>query len=404
MKGRRKEIEARLSEIKGELETRAEQLTADELGALEKEIEGLQTERAALDAAAEKRSSLLASIAKGEQINGAAPTVLRAFERGDGADGQQESENRYSTMAYRKAFMMYVTRGVAIPREYRTDENTKTSDVGAVVPTTMLDQIITKLESVGGIYNLVNKTSYKGGKAISKQTLKPVAKWVSEGAGSDKQKYNGGSITFLYHKLRCVVSVSFEVDTMSIPAFETLLTNNIVEAMIKALEQAIVAGTGRGQPEGIINSTEYAEVVEVSKLDYASLVAAEAAIPEAYEATAKWCMSKKTFMGYVGMTDANGQPIARINYGINGKPERYLLGREVQLTEHLPNFAAAEAQTKFAFIFDFANYDLNTNYAIGLKKYEDNDTDDQLTKGIMLADGKVVDGHGLVILKKIQAV
>ena len=114
-------------------------------------------------------------------------------------------------------------------------------------------------------------------------------------------------------------------------------------------------------------------------------------------------MSKKTFMGYVGMTDKQGQPIARVNYGVNGKPERYLLGREVVLTEHLPNFSTASANDKFAFIFDFANYDLNTNYAIGIKKYEDNDNDDQITKGIMLADGKVVDGNGLVILKKIEA-
>jgi HK97 family phage major capsid protein len=258
------------------------------------------------------------------------------------------------------------------------------------------------MESVGGIYKLVTKTAYKGGVSIPKQTAKPVATWVAEGAGSDKQKYAGGEVTFAYHKLRCAVSVSFEVDTMSITAFETLLINNIVEAMTKALELAIIAGTGKGQPEGIINSAEYAEIVEVSDLDYETLIAAEAAIPEAYETTSKWCMSKKTFMGFVGMTDNNGQPIARANYGINGKPERYLLGREVQLTEHLSNFDTAKAQDKFAFIFDFANYDLNTNFNIGVKKYEDNDTDDQITKGTMLADGKVVDGNGLVLLKKIE--
>jgi HK97 family phage major capsid protein len=396
---RRKEIEARLAQIKTELETRAAELTAEELAALEKEVGELQTERAALDAAIEKRNTLLATIAAGEQVDGAEPTVLRAFDK----DKDDKGEDKYGTMSYRKAFMEYVTRGVAIPAEYRENQNTKTTDVGAVVPTTILDKIVSKMESVGGIYALVTKTAYKGGVSIPKQTLKPVATWVAEGAGSDKQKYTGGNITFAYHKLRCAVSVSFETDTMSIAAFETLLVNNIVEAMVKALEKAIVAGTGTGQPTGIITSTEYAEIVEVAAQDYDSLVRAEAAVPEAYETTAKWCMSKKTFMGYVGMTDKQGQPIARVNYGVNGKPERYLLGREVVLTEHLPNFSTASANDKFAFIFDFANYDLNTNYAIGIKKYEDNDNDDQITKGIMLADGKVVDGNGLVILKKIEA-
>lgn len=396
---RRKEIEARLAQIKTELETRAAELTAEELAALEKEVGDLQTERAAIDAAVEKRNALLATIAAGEQVDGAEPTVLRAFDK----DKDDKGEDKYGTMAYRKAFMQYVTRGTAIPTEHREDQNTKTTDVGAVVPTTILDKIVSKMESVGGIYALVTKTAYKGGVSIPKQTLKPVATWVAEGAGSDKQKYTGGNITFAYNKLRCAVSVSFETDTMSIAAFETLLVNNIVEAMVKALEKAIVAGTGTGQPTGIITSTEYAEIVEVAAQDYDSLVRAEAAVPEAYETTAKWCMSKKTFMGYVGMTDKQGQPIARVNYGVNGKPERYLLGREVVLTEHLPNFSTANTNDKFAFIFDFANYDLNTNYAIGIKKYEDNDNDDQITKGIMLADGKVVDGNGLVILKKIEA-
>ena len=46
---------------------------------------------------------------------------------------------------------------------------------------------------------------------------------------------------------------------------------------------------------------------------------------------------------------------------------------------------------------------LNTNYTMGVKKYEDNDTDDQITKGIMLADGKVVDKNSLVTIKKIAA-
>lgn len=396
---RRKKIEARLAQIKTELETRAAELTAEELAALETEVAELQTERAAIDAAAEKRNALLATIAAGEQVDGAEPTVLRAFDK----DKDDKGEDKYGTMAYRKAFMQYVTRGTAIPTEYREDQSTKTTDVGAVVPTTILDKIVSKMESVGGIYALVTKTAYKGGVSIPKQTLKPVATWVAEGKGSDKQKYTGGNITFAYHKLRCAVSVSFETDTMSIAAFETLLVNNIVEAMVKALEKAIVAGTGTGQPTGIITSAEYAEIVEVAAQDYDSLVRAEAAVPEAYETTAKWCMSKKTFMGYVGMTDKQGQPIARVNYGVNGKPERYLLGREVVLTEHLPNFSTANTNDKFAFIFDFANYDLNTNYAIGIKKYEDNDNDDQITKGIMLADGKVVDGNGLVILKKIEA-
>ena len=37
---------------------------------------------------------------------------------------------------------------------------------------------------------------------------------------------------------------------------------------------------------------------------------------------------------------------------------------------------------------------------MGLKKYEDNDTDDMVTKAIMIADGKVVIKDSLVTIKK----
>lgn len=125
----------------------------------------------------------------------------------------------------------------------------------------------------------------------------------------------------------------------------------------------------------------------------------------AYENGAVWCMSKKTFMEYVGMTDKNGQPIAKVNYGTSGKPERTLLGRTVVLCDYVASYSAALAKdTIFAFLFNFKDYVLNTNYSMGVKKYEDNDTDDQITKGIMLVDGKVVDKNSLVVVKKIEAV
>ncbi len=40
---------------------------------------------------------------------------------------------------------------------------------------------------------------------------------------------------------------------------------------------------------------------------------------------------------------------------------------------------------------------------MGVKKYEDNETDDQVTKAIMIVDGKVVDKNSLVVLKKAPA-
>ena len=405
-----KEIEARLAQIKADVEARGAAITAEELATLEAEVAALQEERSKLLAAAdtqEQRSRILAAVAAGKEPEAGqgAPTVLRSFP----APGNQEQEgnDKFATMQYRKAFMDYVVRGTAIPVEMRANATSKTTDVGAVIPTTVLNQIVEKLESTGMILALVTRTAYKGGVGIPVSTVKPVAVWVNEGAGSDKQKHGvtkDGMITFAYHKLRCAVAVSLEVDNMAMSAFETMLINNIVEAMTKALEQAIISGSGAGCPKGIITE-EVANGQEIATAapSYDDLVKAEAALPQAYENGAKWCMSKKTFMSYIGITDKDGQPIARVNYGIAGKPERFLLGREVVCCDYLPGFEAAEVNEVVGFLFNFADYVLNTNYAMGVKKYEDNETDDQVTKGIMLADGKVVDKNSLVTLKKVAA-
>ena len=312
-------------------------------------------------------------------------------------------EDLTNSVEYRKAFMNYVSRGVEMPREFmNSNENTKTTDASVMIPTTVLEKIIEKIEATGMILPLVTRTSIKGGVTVPTSTVKPVASWVAEGATSDKQKKPvQGTITFAYYKLRCAVSMSLEMDTMALPVFETTLINNVVEAMTKAIEQSIINGTGVGQPKGILKETpNEGQSLEISAIDYDTLIDAESALPLEYESGAVYCMTKKTFMAYQGMKDSAGQPIARVNYGIGGKPERTLLGRQVILCNYLPSFDAATSQEAFAFLFNFKDYVLNTNLNMTMKRYEDNDTDDQVTKAIMLVDGKVLQKDSLVILKK----
>lgn len=324
--------------------------------------------------------------------------------------GTDKNEDFSNTIEYRKAFMNYVTKGTAIPGEFKNAAGpTKTTDVGEMIPETVLSKIIEKMEATGMILALVTRTSYKGGLTIPKSTVKPVATWVAEGTGSDKQKKTtDGSITFAYHKLRCAISNSLEVDTIALPIFETTFINNVVEAMTKALELSIIKGTGSGQPKGILTETvaegKNIDVAAGSKLEYQTLINAEAALPLAYENGAVWFMTKKTFMAFVGMVDTNGQPIARVNYGINGQADRSLLGRRVVLNDYMDSYAdTVDANKIVAFLFNPSDYVLNTNLNMTIKRYEDNDTDDLVTKALMLADGKVLDKNSLVTITKKNA-
>lgn len=308
-------------------------------------------------------------------------------------------------MDYRTAFKDYVMRGMAIPAEFRADATTKTTDVSVAIPQNLVDRIFESFEDYGEIYNLVTKTNYPVGQTIPKDGIKPTASWVAEGATSDKQKKTlNGSFTFSHFKLRCEIAITEETSVMTIDAFEALFVKQVSEAMVKAIEGSIVSGDGTTQPTGIL-TLEGVSTVEVANtgITYADLVAMEAEVRADKEGTAKWFMSKKTFMAILGMTDTAGQPIARVNYGIGGKPERYLLGREVVLYtpqdgSKLTTYSASSAEGDIvAFIADMSDYVLNVNYNLGVQSRVNWDTEDHETKAVMACDGKWIEDNSTVV-------
>lgn len=322
-----------------------------------------------------------------------------------------DSDDITASLEYRKAFKDYIVTG-KMASEFR--DSTKTTDAGAVIPENLVNRILEKFEQLGVIYNLVTQTSYPVGQTIPVDGVKPVATWVAEGAGSTPQKKTlSASIVFTNFKLRCEVRYTEEMSTMALSAFETLFVKQVSEAMIREIEGAIVSGDGSSKPKGILTETapegQTIEVTATGKLTYELLCDAEAAVPENYEATAKWCMSKKTFMKFIGMVDNNKQPIARVNYGINGKPERTLLGRDVviyapQTGSKLGTYAdTVSSDTIFAFIVDFEDYTLNTNYNLGIKHAQDWDNEDHKTKAVLACDGKLITTDSLVTLTKKSA-
>lgn len=326
---------------------------------------------------------------------------------------RNKTNNDPENMEYRKAFQKYMATG---KMEYRADETGMTTDtnVGTVIPENLVSKIMEKFEQLGVIYNLVTKTSYAVGQSIPTDGVKPTATWVGrnnttpsnstsgEGATSDSQKKTlGALIVFAHYKLRCEIRYTEEVSRMTLPAFEALFVKQVGEAMLRAQEFAIVEGDGYGMPTGILSNTpDTGKALTVEKLEYKTLIDAESAIPTEYEAGTKWCMTKRSFMQFIGMTDQNGQPIARVNYGINGKPERTLLGRDVvlyipQAGSKLKDYAAGNM---FAFLFDFSDYVLNTNYDLGISHAKDWDNEDHKTKAVLACDGKVIDKGSLITL------
>lgn len=313
-----------------------------------------------------------------------------------------EAEDMFDSAEYKQSFMNYIVKGTAIPAKFvNTDATTKTTDVAAVIPTSTIQKIYEKMDKLGLVLAEVTRLSVKAGVSVPTSASKPSASWVAEGSGSDRQKKTTSTVAFLYHKLRCEISMSFEVANLAYPMFEETFVRNVADAMVKAKEKAIISGTGATyhQPKGILSETAALdiEVAEGSHLTYAQLCEAEGA---QYDDNAIWCMTKKTYMSEIAaMVDENGQPVARVNYGLSGRPEYTILGRRVLIAhpDYMSSWAASvTSDAVIAFMFNFKDYLFNSPVSMTTKRYTDNDTDEECIKAIELCDGAAALADSLV--------
>lgn len=397
------QIIARLSEIRADIETRGDQLTAEELAGYESEIQSLTEQRTQLENAAQRRQQLLSSIAAGTQ-----GVVMDApgSQRGSQAAAP---EDPYGTMEYRQAFMNYCRTG-AISPILRADQVTTTTDISAVVPTTILNEVIRKLGVYGQLYSRVRKTSIQGGVSVPILSIKPVATWITEATVSDRQKLQANtSVTFTYYGLECKVSQSLIATIVGLESFENTVTELIVEAMVAKMEEGVVKGTGVGQMLGVTVDTRIpaANKVTIASADFGKWGVWKkkvfAKMPIAYKAKASFIMASGTWEGYIdGMVDDNGQPIGRVNYGITDGIQERFGGKEVIQVEDdiITPYDDAQTGDVVAIFMPLNDYCVNSNMQLTMRRYYDEDKNEWVDKAILVADGKILDPNGVILVLK----
>ncbi|MDS1005303.1 phage major capsid protein [Clostridium sporogenes] len=336
---------------------------------------------------------------------------------------QRKSEDLYGTMEYRQAFRNYVINGTPIPDEFKQEERadsvTTVADIGAVIPTTIMNKVIEDMTIEGKILSRVTQTSYQGGVAIPISEVNPEAIWLAdENTVSDEQKAKmEAKVTFSYHVLEAKVAIGLLTSTVSLPIFEATVIKQLKKAMIRAIETAIVSGDGSGKPLGFTKvELPTKQTIDMTVEDMGTVskwAEIEANIPEVSEDSVIYVMSKATWEKYLnGMTDKNGQ---KIGLGkINEKGQKILNGREVLTVDKLPSFDAAKTGDIFGAVIDLNNYMLNSNLNMYYKKYFNEDKNKWIHKALMIADGKMAVGkdsknnlvgaQGLIYLKKKTSV
>lgn len=324
---------------------------------------------------------------------------------------EHRTGNALDSVEYRQAFMKYVQTGEWNYRK-RADETLITSDVGKIIPNTIMNEFIKELKVYGNLYNRVRKLNVKGGVEFPVEELVPTVTWITETTTSETQAVPEikTSVSFGYHIVEARLAQSLLSQVVSLPYLETEMARLLAEAFVKEFDRIIVSGSGSGQPLGILNDTRVkaSNKISLSSADMADWTKWRtkffAKIPLAYRGEGVMIMTAATWETYImTLKDANDRPLYQETYDPqNGNLTCRFAGREVILVEPdiLKDYDTAQTGEAWAIYLKPTDYAINTNMQIGFKRWFDDEKNKYFNKGLCIMDGKLLDVNSVYIFNK----
>lgn len=354
---------------------------------------------------------------------------LASYGQASLRESKEESDVR-SSMEYRKAFMEYVQAGRgAQPADIlmRADAENVSGDLGILLPNTIIQEIMLGVEKVyGQVYSKVRKTNVKGGVQY------PIGQFTDlkifwdgtnnddpEHGVSEKQKTGEVKefIQFTYHIGEIRIAQSLLQSVLTVQAFEAEVVKAFLTAYVRTMDEMILNGDGIHQPEGILTELNKADsripasnVIEMSEADMADWKQWQkklfAKIPLSMrKLRPEFIMTAETFESNIlTLVDDNNRPLARETFNAStGDEKATFKARDVTYVEEgiIKSFDSAAAGDVFALYWVPSEaYLINFNKQFSYKKYFDENTNQWITKGLLICDGKVLDPKYIWVLKK----
>lgn len=123
-------------------------------------------------------------------------------------------------------------------------------------------------------------------------------------------------------------------------------------------------------------------------------------VPAGYRDGAAIVTNMATAYDLLGIVDQQGQPVGKVNYGIDGAPIMSIMGMPIVTTDAIADLDSASSGDVVAAVMQLDKYVLNMAHDVDLVTYIDNATRNKVYQSFALCDGKVVDANGLVFVKK----
>lgn len=378
------EVKKKLEEILAKLEGN-EDLSEEEITALEKEAEKLEEEKKSLIAKAEKRSLTLKKIKRGlgEEVE--------INENKEERKMNQEEDVRNSK-EYRSAFLKKLQRKELTDEEERA-LTTGTSSVGAVIPTITQNLIIEKVFQNAPLLEEITLLRVDGNVTFAVESTVNDAAIHTEGATITESGDVLVPVSLGQYEVNKYITISKSVSKMSIDAFETWITKMLGKMIAKAITNLIINGTGSSQPKGVEKANTWGEnnsitVGKTASLTEANVLTLVGLLNGAYDENAKWLMSKKTLL-----TDFRPlQDKSKNDLVVKENGKYFIEGYEVMLDERVA--------LHDAYLGDFTMYVGNLGEDITVDQDKKLSANSFEFLGSAMFDGKPAIGEAFVKLTK----
>lgn len=394
-------LEQVISRMK-EIETTLKEASGDTLNALETETEQLIARKAELEkeaADAIKRKALNEKLGVTKVI------------------GKTVNPTDKDDMIARTAFMNYVTKGVISDGIVRADPGTSTNavnvstDLGVMLPHTVQQSIITEIDKLRGtLFNKVKKINVRGGVEFPIGSFSATFKRITETTVSARQKGGEitGSISFKYFIGEIRLAKTLLQSLLTVPAFEAELAKVIAKAYVEAMDDEILKGDPtKNQMKGITKDTKV-KAIEINANDMkdwkSMFTKIMAKLPASMvSAPYEYVMSTGTFFSnYMTLANDNNTPVGQfVDY--NGALNANINGHSATLCENtlFPDFDAAKTGDVFGMLWiPNEAYVINTNMEFSVVRYFDHETNQEVTKALVVNDGGVLRPDLIYLLKK----
>lgn len=347
------------------------------------------------------------------QLRGGNP--MASYGQGTQIPTMQTRGSYLDTMEYRQAFAEYVQTGKWNYDYEQRDSSAGmviTTDVGKIIPNTIMNEFIKELKVYGQLYTKVRKLNIQGGVEFPIEELVPTVTWITETTVSDPQAVPEikTSISFSYHIVEARISQSLLSQVVTLDYLESEIAKLLAEAFVKEFDRVIVKGSGSGQPLGILNDTRIAagHKIKFSAADMADWTKWRtklfAIIPLAYRGQGELIMTPNTWETYImTLKDANNNPLYAETYNpVTGDMECTFAGRHVTFVESdiLSDYDTASTGDTWCIYLRPQDYAINSQLQIGFKRYFNDDTNKWTNKGLCIMDGKMLDVAGVYLLQK----